>query len=93
MSILLGVALGAANAAAAVLLVRAARGRAQAAFMTIVFGGMVARMTALLAAVAAVIAWAPVDRNVFVVALGAAVAVGLLAEVLLVSRPGRIAHA
>jgi hypothetical protein len=75
------------------LLVRAARGRSQGSFTTIVFGGMVARMTAMLAAVAAVVAWAPVDRTAFVIALGAAVFVGLLAEVLLVLRPGRVAHA
>jgi hypothetical protein len=61
--------------------------------MTIVFGGMVARMSALLAAVAALIVWAPIDRGAFVVALGGAIALGLLAEVLLVTRPGRAAHA
>lgn len=89
---LLGVALGAANAAASLLLVRAARGRSQQAFLVIVFGGMLARMTALLAAFAGVLAWAPVHRPAFVGALAVAVALGLGAEVLLLARAARPAR-
>jgi hypothetical protein len=88
-SVLLGVALGTANAAASLLLVRAARGRSQAAFMKVVFGGMLARMTALLAAVAAILSWATVHRTAFLAALGATVVVGLAVEVLLVGRAPR----
>jgi hypothetical protein len=92
-SVLLGVALGAANAAASMLLVRSARGRSQQAFLTIVFGGMVARMAALLALIAAVLAWAPVERPAFIAALAFAVAIGLAAEVFLLTRPARVAGA
>ena len=88
-SVLLGVALGAANAAASLLLVRAARGRAQGPFLRIVFGGMLARMSALLAVYAAILAWAVVDRTAFTLALGATIAAGLAVEVLLVGRAPR----
>lgn len=90
-SLLLGVALGTANAAASLLLVRAARGRTHQAFMTIVFGGMLARMTALLAVFAAVLAWMPVHRAAFVGGLAAALVVGLAVEVLLMTRALRAA--
>ena len=85
-SVLLGVALGAANAAASLLLARAARGRSQRAFMKLVFGGMVVRLTLLLAAFAAVVALFDVHRGGFVGALGATFVLGLGAEVLLVPR-------
>ncbi len=85
-SLLLGVLLGAANAAASLLLVRVARGRPQTTFFVIVFGGMFARMTLLLTLFAAVLAWAPVHRGAFVGALGATLVVGLTAEVLLMLR-------
>jgi hypothetical protein len=88
-SVLLGVALGTANAAASLLLARAARGRSQAAFYRIVFGGMLARMSALLAAFAAILTWAPVHRTAFVAALGVTVVLGLGAEVLLIGRAPR----
>jgi hypothetical protein len=92
-SVLLGAALGVANAAGSVWLVRVARGRSQRAFMTIVFGGMAARMTALLAAVAAILVAVPVDRPAFVVSLGCTIALGLAAEVYLFTRGARVAGA
>ena len=92
-SVLLGVALGAANAAASLLLVRAARGRSQQAFLTIVFGGMAARMAGLLAVIAAVLVYVPVDRPAFIGALAFAVATGLALEVFLLTRPARTAGA
>ena len=48
MSALLGLSLGAANAAASYALFRRARGMAQSAFMKLVLGGMVARLMVVL---------------------------------------------
>ncbi|HLA63721.1 MAG TPA: hypothetical protein VK610_04795 [Rhodothermales bacterium] len=85
-SVLLGVALGAANASASLLLARAARGRSQQAFLVIVFGGMAFRMVALLAAFTAIVAWAPIHRLAFTGALIATVVLGLGLEVILMAR-------
>lgn len=92
-SALLGAALGAANAAASGLIIRAARGRSQRSFMTLLFGGMAARMAGLLAAIAIVVAFVPVELPAFVGALGATFALGLVAEVYLLTRPARVAGA
>ncbi len=92
-SVLLGVALGAANATASLLLVRAARGRSQQAFLTLLFGGMVARMARLLEIIAAVLVWAPVQESAFIGALAITVAAGVALEVFLLTRPVRAAGA
>jgi hypothetical protein len=87
-SALLGVALGVANAAAAYALYRTGRGRAQRAFLKIVFGGMVVRLLGATAAVGLVLLYLPVDRLAFAGGFLAAFAAGTAAEVLLIQRHG-----
>ena len=83
---LLGVALGAANAAASYVLWRMGRGRRQQAFLTIVFGGLVARLVAVTAVAALVLVGLPVHRLAFVGGLLAMFTAGTAAEVLLIQR-------
>ena len=85
-SIVLGVALGLANAAASFLLYRVARNKPQGAFMAIVFGGMVARMFAVLALLALAIVFLPVSRVAFIGAFFATFAVAMTAEIILLQR-------
>ena len=90
-SLLLGVLLGVAYSAAALLVARRARGLADPnAVLRLVLGGMLARMALTLAAFAAILAWVPVQRGAFVGGLGVAFALGLAAEMSLVLR--RTAH-
>lgn len=84
-SLLLGVLVGLANAAAAVWTAwRATAARPELA-LRLVLGGMVVRMTATLAAVALVLALLDVHRGAFVAGLGVLFLAGLLVEVALVS--------
>jgi hypothetical protein len=85
-SALLGVALGAANTAAAYALYRVGRERTQKAFLRIVFGGMVARLLAVTAVVGLVLVALPVHRLAFSGGFLAALAVGTAAEVLTIQR-------
>jgi hypothetical protein len=85
-SALFGIALGAANAAAAYALYRAGRGRTQKAFLQIVFGGMVARLVVVTAVVGLVLLLLPVDRLAFAVGFLAAFAAGTAAEILTIQR-------
>ena len=85
-SVVLGVALGLANAAASFLLYRVARNKPHGAFMAIVFGGMVARMMVVLALLALVIVFLPVNRLAFIGAFFGAFTVAMTAEVILLQR-------
>lgn len=85
-SALLGIALGAANAAASYALYRVAGGKPQKAFFTIVLGGMVARLLGVLALAALILVMLPVSRTAFVGAFFAAFAVGTAVELLLIQR-------
>jgi len=81
-SLLLGVLLGVAYSAAALLVARRAKAVAEPAkALQIVLKGMLVRMALTLAAVAAIVAFVPVRRGPFVAGLGVAFALGLLAEV------------
>ena len=84
-SLLLGALLGAANAAASLLLARRSRGRDLNGVMKVVLGGAMARLAVLLAAVTAVLVLVPVRQLPFVGGLGVVFVAGLLAEVALVS--------
>ena len=87
-SLLLGALLGAANAVAAVWVVRRALALAPQRAMQIVLGSMVARMGVVLALFALVVILLPVHRVAFVAGLGALFVIGLLAETFLVlTRP------
>ena len=88
-SALLGVALGAANAAAAYALYRGGRGRAHSAFLKIVFGGMVVRLVVATAAVGLVLLLLPVHRLAFAAGFLGAFAAGTAAEVLTIQRHAR----
>ena len=83
-SLLLGAALGAANAAAAVWTAARATGLEPTRALRLVLGGMAARLAALLGAVALVLAAVPVHRGAFVGGLGVVFVAGMVAEVLLV---------
>ena len=85
-SALLGVALGAANAAAAYALYRAGLGRSQKAFLQIVFGGMVARLLVVTVVIALVLLLLPVHHLAFAAGFLSAFAVGTAAEVLILQR-------
>lgn len=85
-SVVLGVALGLANAAASFLLYRVARNKSHGTFMAIVLGGMVARMFAVLALLALVIVFLPVSRVAFIGAFFATFAVAMTAEIILLQR-------
>ena len=85
-SVVLGVALGLTNAAASFLLYRVARNKPHGAFMAIVFGGMVARMMVVLALLALVIVFLPVNRLAFIGAFFGAFTVAMTAEVILLQR-------
>ena len=85
-SVVLGVALGLTNAAASFLLYRVARNKPHGAFMTIVFGGMVARMMVVLALLALVIVFLPVSRLAFIGAFFVTFTVAMTAEVILLQR-------
>jgi len=87
-SVVLGVALGLANAAASFLLYRVARNKPHGTFMAIVFGGMVARMFAVLALLALVIVFLPVSRVAFIGAFFTTFAVAMTAEIILLQRLG-----
>lgn len=87
-SLLLGALLGAANAAAAAWIARRAGSLGSDRALRLVLGGMMARMALLLAAVALVLVFVPVQRGAFVGGLGVLFVAGLVAEVALVlSRP------
>lgn len=88
-SALFGVALGALNVAASYALWRVGRGRPQQAFLVIVFGGLVARLLAVTAAVLLVLVALPVNRLAFVGGFLVAFAVGTAAEVFLIQRTVR----
>ena len=85
-SLLLGALLGAANAAAALLLARHGRTLALNPAMKIVLGGGFVRFLVLLGAVVLILVTVPVDRLAFVGGLGAVFIVGLALEVALVTR-------
>ncbi len=85
-SIVLGVALGLANAAASFLSYRLARSKPQGTFMVIVFGGMVARMFVVLALLALVIIFVPISQGAFVGAFFATFAVATIAEAIHLQR-------
>lgn len=87
-SMLLGTALGAANAAASIALYRVARSRPPQVFMAIVLGGMLLRMMVLLTALTLILAFVPVARGALVGAFGVTFVLGLIGEVAFVlSRP------
>ena len=83
-SLLLGAALGAANALAALWIVRRAGSLEVNAALRLVLAGMTARMALVLAAVALVLGLAPVHEGAFLGAFGLLFVVGLVAEVVLV---------
>ncbi len=85
-SLLVGALLGAAHAAAALVVARRARTLAPTAAMQTVMRAMLVRLTLVLAAFAAVVAWVPVQRGPFVAGLGLLFVAGLVAEALLVLR-------
>ncbi len=81
LGLLLGVALGAGNALASVLLYRRARVRSAAAFNKIVLGGMVVRLAAVVVLVALAVWLAPIDLFAFLAALLSAYVLGLAVEI------------
>ena len=83
-SALVGVAIGAANAAASYALYRV--GRERAAFLRIVLGGMVVRLVVTAAVVGLVLLALPVHRVGFVAGFFAAFAAGTAVEILLIQR-------
>ena len=87
-SLCLGALLGAANAVAAVWVVRRALALAPQRAMQIVLGSMVARMGVVLALFALGVVLLTVHRIAFVAGLGVLLVIGLLAEAFLVlTRP------
>lgn len=85
-SLLLGALLGAANTAAALIAVGRARTLEPNRALRVVLGGMLVRMSVVLAVFAAVLAWVPVARGAFVAGLGVVFVAGLLLEAFLVLR-------
>ncbi|MDX1420885.1 MAG: hypothetical protein R3181_13040 [Rubricoccaceae bacterium] len=85
-SVFAGVALGALNAAAAYALYRVGRQRAPKAFLSIVFGGMVARLLVVTAAIGLVLLLLPVDRLAFTGGFLVAFSLGTAAEVAILQR-------
>lgn len=85
-SLLLGVLLGVAYSAAGLLSARKAKAITGDSnqVLKVVLGGMLARMAVTLVAFAAIIAFVPVHRGAFVGGLGAAFALGMIAEMSLV---------
>lgn len=84
-SLLLGVLLGVAYSAAALLVARRARTLEESnAVLRLVLGGMLVRMALTLAAFSAILVWVPVQRGPFVAGLGIAFALGLAAEMSLI---------
>lgn len=87
-SLLLGVLLGAANAAAAVWTARRAERLDSNRALHLVLGGMGVRMLAVLAVFAVVLVVVDVQRGAFVAGLGVTFVVGMAAEILLLlARP------
>lgn len=86
-SLLLGAALGAANAAVAMALVRRGQALGGDALLLLVLGGMVVRMAATLALFAVALALLPLAAPAFVTGFGLTLVVGLSLEVRLLSRP------
>ena len=85
-SLLLGAALGGANAAVALLVARRASRLSVAGVLGVVVGGGLVRMAVLLGAVVAVLLTLDVARLPFVAGLGVVFVAGLLAEVAFVAR-------
>ena len=85
-SLLLGVLLGVAYSAAALLVARKAAGMDPTRALRLVMAGMLVRMVFALGAVALVLVVAPVQRAPFVLGLGVTFVLGLLAEVSLLGR-------
>jgi len=85
-SLLVGALLGAVYAAASLAAVRRARTMAPTDALRFMMRGMLVRMALVLAAFAAVLTWAPVQRGPFVLGLGLLFVAGLLAEAVLVLR-------
>ena len=86
-SLLLGAALGAANAAVAAWTAHratASREPLTARGLNLILGGMVGRMFFVLACAGVVLAFVPVQRGAFVAGLGLLFFGGMLAEVFLV---------
>ncbi len=85
-SLLLGLALGGANAAAAYALYRLGRDRRQSAFLRIVLGGMAARLLLFAAVFALIVVAAEPDRLALTGGFLAAMAVGTAADITLIQR-------
>lgn len=85
-SLLLGALLGAAHAAAALVVARRARSLPPTEALRVVMRAMLVRMAAVLAVFAAVLAWVPVERGAFVLGLGVTFVAGLVGEALTVLR-------
>lgn len=85
-SVLTGLALGALNAAAAYALYRVGRRRDPKAFLSIVLGGMVARLLVVTAVIGLVLLLLPVDRLAFTGGFLVAFALGTAAEVAILQR-------
>jgi uncharacterized membrane protein YdfJ with MMPL/SSD domain len=86
LGLIVGAALGAANAVASYLLYRRARTRPSKAFYKLVLGGMGVRMAVVLVTVALVVGLAPVDVSAFIGALLAAFVIGLAIDIVLIAR-------
>ena len=85
-SLLLGVLLGVAYSAAAVLVARKASALDPTRALRLVLAGMLVRMVFALGAVALVLVAVPVQRGPFVIGLGVTFVLGLGAEVLSLGR-------
>lgn len=81
-----GIGIGLANAAVSIVLYRIARKRPARSFYRIAFGGMTARMGAVLLAVVLVVALVPVHIPAFIGALLVVFVIGLAAEITVMAR-------
>lgn len=92
LSLALGVFLGVIHAVAACVVALWASRRKIGYAVRLVVGGMVVRMTVVLAAFSAILAFLPVRRGLFIGAFGVTLLAGLIIEAILLTMRSRSAQ-